>query len=75
MIFAVVMILRLYAIHNQSRAILAILLVPYIAQTIVLFVINVLYSLPRYTIGTDQMRLLIHAVSYEIPCSVNCADI
>ena len=75
MILAVVMILRLYAIYNRSRVILAILLVPYIAQTIVLFIINVLYSFPRYTIGTDQMRLLIHAVSYEIPCSVNCADI
>ena len=73
--FAVVMILRLYAMYNRSRIILGVLLVLYIAQSIVFFVINILYSLPRYVIGTDRMRLLIHAIFYEIPCSSNCGDI
>ena len=73
--FAVVMILRVYAMYNQSRIILVVLLVLYIAQSVVFFVINILYSLPRYVIGTDRMRLLIYAIFYEIPCSGNCADI
>ena len=75
MIYAVVMILRLYAMYNRSRVILAVLLVLYIAQSVIFFVNNVLYSLPRYIMGTDRMKLLIHAIFYEILCSVNCADI
>ena len=73
--FAVAMILRLYAMYNRSRVILAVLLVLYIVQSVVLFVVSVLRNFPRYAIGADPMKLLIHAMFYEIPCSVNCANI
>jgi len=52
-----VMILRVYAIYNQSRVVLGVLLVIYITEVVLLFISAVTYSDPSY-LTQSILRLL-----------------